>query len=131
MNQPQPIDLDDLEAKANAATKGQWKMTGDGQLMANGKTLHCYVQLPSPVMQAYWRNQADVPFIVAAQPQTVLSLIARVRELEAKVIAAGEALLDQSISKMDEFIEHQGQMIERLRNLVADINANEQEQAND
>lgn len=107
--------MNELKRRAEAATPGQWKMTGDGQLMANGKTLHCYAQLPALVMQAYWRNQADVPYIVAAQPQTTLSLIAHAERQQAAIVEARNALLA--------LVETDGSILGRVGNALRALEA--------
>lgn len=65
-------DLTDLRAKAEAATKGEWR---NGTLLTfevfAGNTCVCASQ-----------TEPDAAFIAAANPSTILSLIERIERLE-------------------------------------------------
>lgn len=68
-------ELDDLEAKAKAATQGPWHRSGDSVI----QTAH--------VTRDVWfipKAESDVDYIAAANPATVLALIAEVRQLQDK-----------------------------------------------
>lgn len=72
------IDLDDLEAKACAATSGNWSIYVDlGVSYIDSDAVPATRQ---PLAKVYAAN--DAAYIVAAQPSVVIGLIARVRELE-------------------------------------------------
>lgn len=62
------VDLDALVALAEAATPGQWVATGRWVRFG----LHDREQI----------SDEDAAFIAACDPQTVLALIERIRELE-------------------------------------------------
>jgi hypothetical protein len=92
--------LDTLEAKCRKASRGKWfaVKSSDGMEIAAGHVLENRPGLcrmaPGGVwvlelsdLNDNWRN--DRAFIVAAQPDTVLSLIARIRELEAEAAPQG------------------------------------------
>lgn len=91
------LDLDKLEAIAAAATPGPWREGADPW---NGKPLFVSDALdgngnPTSIIRApspEWGEEggfeitiADSAYIAAANPETVLKLIRRVRELEAAV----------------------------------------------
>lgn len=89
------VDLDDLEAKARAATAGPWKWDESTHLFygANGDTPiygHFHVGL---VVDA-----ADRDFVCTANPQTVLELVERLRarrtdeSVEMKLATENETL---------------------------------------
>lgn len=86
------LDLDAIEQSARAATPGPWEYVAfrhmqhdvftpeDDRPLAEGAgTIHCW-------------HAADARHIATANPSTVLALVARVRELEAAILA----LSDQS-----------------------------------
>ena len=73
------IDLDDLEAKARAATNGYWFIY-DVDLGVSYIDSDAVPATQPPLAKIYAAN--DAAYIVAAQPSVVLGLIARVRELE-------------------------------------------------
>jgi hypothetical protein len=74
------FNLDDLEAKAKAATPGPWKSAyvkghAFDQVFAevNGGDFLCDV---------YGKTSVDAAYIASANPATMLALTARIRELE-------------------------------------------------
>lgn len=92
---PDLSDLDKLEALASAATPGPWRKGKDPW---NGKPLFVsdtldgrgnptsIIRAPSPEWgeeQGFEITNADSAFIAAANPETVLKLIHRIRELGA------------------------------------------------
>ena len=82
------IDLADLEAKARAATHGEWsvltsRLDSTRSIMAGDPAFFLARCHKSPVSDA----TANAAYIVAAQPSVVLELIERIRAAEAK---AGE-----------------------------------------
>ena len=71
------IDLDALEELAKAATPGPWR--------ANRSTAYGYAVVETPDVEvAAELDAGDAAFIAAADPSTVLALIARVREAEGR-----------------------------------------------
>ena len=70
-----PIDLDQLETLATAATPGPWDY-GACEVFLKGTDFW-------PVI-ATCRNENDVAFIAVANPAAVLELIAEIRELQKK-----------------------------------------------
>ena len=81
-------DLSDLEAKARAATQGEWSVLTSSldstrSIMAGDPAFFLARCHKSPVSDA----TANAAYIVAAQPSVVLELIERIRDAEAK---AGE-----------------------------------------
>jgi hypothetical protein len=75
------IDLDDLERLAKAATPGPWDAgTCEGEVWSD-KLLVVWDALPN-----------DAAYIAAANPPTILALIARLRAAEA--VAEGVAAYD-------------------------------------
>lgn len=78
------IDLADLEAKARAATQGEWDIFENlGQDEA-----WCDWHRVGPFDMTGGKASADDLFIQAAQPRVVLELIERVRAAEAKAVEA-------------------------------------------
>lgn len=84
------IDLADLEAKALAATQGEWETweiagsrTDVRTVGANGRSLLIADGLDTTLAE----DEANAAYIAAAQPSVVLELIERIRAAEAK---AGE-----------------------------------------
>lgn len=108
-----PVDLDELERLAKAATDGPWIMQED---CGNCKGRHIVESRVESEMGEYgsilsswhpevvgcclegglgpnvdrWVAPADAAFIAAANPQTVLALIARLRALSAAVPTISE-----------------------------------------
>jgi hypothetical protein len=84
------VDLEKLEAKAEAADQDEWRWDGctlegvhDGQvvLFANLDAR----ETDEPEIVVSWSNKA---FIAANSPPVTLALIARIRELEAALFGA-------------------------------------------
>jgi hypothetical protein len=81
------IDLAEIEAKARAATQGEWAVN---PTLAQ---IDAFESSPVPVCQMLWPTElrseaqtfANAAYIAAAQPSVVLELIERVRAAEAKV----------------------------------------------
>lgn len=65
-----PVDLDGLEALANAATQGEWQLD-ELTVFVSGE---CYVEVTADA------SPEDAAFIAAANPATVLALIQEARE---------------------------------------------------
>lgn len=90
MHRGGPLDLDELEALAIAATPGPWRSFIEGrdhtsgddfiQTAGDGEDLYPRVVAGPSDWNANWR--ADQDFIAAASPVTVLDLIARLRSTE-------------------------------------------------
>lgn len=82
------IDLDDLEAKARAATPGPWKAErcNDDQLIleegdsTGWRKKHPFAYIASIGGWGYVDHK-NGEFIAAANPQTILELIGEMREL--------------------------------------------------
>lgn len=72
-------DLDELEKLAKAATPGLRAVARDGDIIDGT------IVMPNGDVLGYMYRDGDVEFTVAANPETVLTFIARVRELEADV----------------------------------------------
>lgn len=92
-----PAELDDLETKARAATPGPWHVnpyypkgavqTPDGPINQSR-----YVESGRGCICTTSNKGDDVDHIAAANPATVLRLVARVRELEAALLKANAGL---------------------------------------
>lgn len=101
-NQPEPLDLDTTEARANAATPGPWKEHDDpwnGKPLIYsgeewGRTAQSVIRSGAPEYgeeQGYECSDADIAFIVAARTD-VPALVAEVRRLRADLEFAKEGL---------------------------------------
>lgn len=80
------IDLDALEKLAREATPGPWEIeygTGDDEGEVYGLRARLGERLIETDTGIYPPRRRDAAFIAAANPSTVLALVARVRELEA------------------------------------------------
>ena len=77
------IDLDRLEALANKATPGPWRYADSEDHV----TITGFIFAGFDDLFTLQRDSAqgvmDAEFIAAANPQTILALIARIREMEA------------------------------------------------
>ena len=98
------INLDDLEAKAKAATPGPWRYNGYCGVLKWPD--NCEASLIAGTAEAEWRDciHCAIPeqerfnngaFIFAAQPLVVLELIHRIRELETNIKEATQYLREQ------------------------------------
>ena len=84
------INLDDLEAKARAATPG-WRRQGTAEKH------HVFIQHDHGIapelgrvllrMNEHFPYEADAAFVAACSPDVVLALVGRVRELESRLAA--------------------------------------------
>jgi hypothetical protein len=82
MTQPTQLDLDALQAAAEAATPGIWTTYKDGSEKLNNR---CNVVESGCAMVAYGQlSDEDANFIAAANPAVVLALIDRLRKAEAE-----------------------------------------------
>lgn len=91
------LNLEDLEAKAKAATPGLWECNevrtqcgrafriGSGEMLKAGKGC-CIIYDDYPGNPENERK-ANASYIAAANPATMLALIDRIRELEAREAA--------------------------------------------
>ena len=77
------IDIDKLEQLATAATPGPWEASAYGSVHPTGRSGSIVTALTKSGMHDGWAQNA--PFIAAADPATVLSLIAEVRALRTKL----------------------------------------------
>lgn len=81
-------DLTDLEAKARAATPGRWRLRGNAVMAGpedDAAAPHKFVCVTrTRPDRDGGAHLPDAYYIQAAQPSVVLSLIARIRELEAE-----------------------------------------------
>jgi hypothetical protein len=94
--------LDDLEAKAKAATPGPWYSDGDHCSVADGNGDY--------VCNLDFDQGDDADFIAAANPQTVLALI--------DVVRAADDLMDDIAMLGDKVPKNTGQTVEiALKNL--------------
>lgn len=89
-------DLDELERRAKAATPGPWEFENCYNLQRreflNGTEVHPHVLLKT--LNGWEPIPSDADFIAAANPQTVLALIAELRAL--REVAAG--VIDSAIA---------------------------------
>jgi hypothetical protein len=78
------LDLDELEAKARAATPGKWCIKLGQATFGDGSQVAYVMQdAPDPhAVIAYEVALTDAAHIAAANPATVLALIERVRRAE-------------------------------------------------
>lgn len=105
-----PLDLDALEAVARAATPGPWRTGWDGQefyVIPESSTdlwdrvaEFTFAIYPGSSDQQDECDTANAKHIAAFDPATVLALIERVREAEARVafaaaIVSGDATFDR------------------------------------
>jgi hypothetical protein len=91
------MNLGTLESLAKAATPGPWWIDSHGLCMSglnhktvfitDSKAMGTAVRHTDTGNLSHWRNDNDASFIAAANPETILALIALVREM-------GEALED-------------------------------------
>jgi len=82
------LDLDDLEAKARAATPG-WRRQGTVEKH------HVFIQHDHGIapelgrvllrMNEHFPYEADAAFVAACSPDVVLALVERVRRAEARI----------------------------------------------
>lgn len=97
------LDLDDLKAKALAATPGPWEswnvddetievragsaLTGTGSYRSTDMIVECDVDGYEPDEPDFRQREADADHIAAFGPPTVLALIERVERAEAQLAA--------------------------------------------
>ena len=84
------IDLDKLEKLAMGATPGPWSTNDHGvenniEVTSNYCTIATVASWLSGVPVSEWTDP-NAKFIAAANPETVLKLIVRIRELEEEVM---------------------------------------------
>lgn len=77
------VQLAELESKAKEATPGQWGRDGYFVCPARAEAGTTYVESWRPAAEA--RSVENARFIAAANPATILALIATIRELTAAV----------------------------------------------
>lgn len=106
------LNLDDLEAKAKAATPGPWECSevrtqcgrafriGSGEMLEAGKGC-CIIYDDYPGNPENERK-ANAAHIAAANPATVLELIRRFRELEAEKARARNEALEEAAKVADD-----------------------------
>lgn len=86
---PAPSIKDDqlawIEALAREATPGPWGRDGTDVAPTRNDQGTIYVELWKRVAEAL--SPADAEFIAAANPATILDMIARIRELERAAIS--------------------------------------------
>jgi len=109
-----PLDLDALQAAAEAATPGPWWDRSDeyGQSAPHyGEYGWSVPGCPAGETEDSPQGRADAAYIAAADPTTILALIRRVRDAEAErdkcaaaAVAAydGNALIQQANAARDE-----------------------------
>lgn len=104
-------DLEALEALAKAATPGPW-IAGDPHPFVPGAQVKLYGPNWTPIRieessERYVRPTRDADFIAAADPSTVLALIAELRQERAKVRGLGFSLegTQAALSRAEETIE--------------------------
>ncbi len=87
------LDLEALEAKAKAATPGEWRkmVRRDGSLI-----LSCGDPTKTHCQFDFEGRECDLDWIAAANPATMLALIERIRELEARLNIA-EGLMNSDL----------------------------------
>lgn len=117
------IDLDKLEALADAATPGPWTIDPQNQ-WDDGTNLPEQVDLRvngsrwSKVVDAVHVSDADAAFIAAANPATIKSLIASAREAAAEIEEA-RALIAESIGLVTEGYDDTGRFVKKGRAFLA------------
>ncbi|MFF2612672.1 hypothetical protein [Kitasatospora sp. NPDC058046] len=88
-----PLDLDAIQARADAATPGPWRATDDDDTWRMHGTHPRIPGMKWQILKApkantpyaeYWPSPADAEFIVQAR-QDVPALLARVQELETEL----------------------------------------------
>jgi hypothetical protein len=83
MTTSQPLNLDAIQARASAASKGPWRLSEDFNDIHNAEGDH---------LASYWHT-ADGEFIVHA-PEDVTAMAAEIRRLRAQLTAV-TALCDE------------------------------------
>ena len=78
------LDLDELEAKAKAATPGPWERISSAVFLEDS---------PHDIAHVKWIEDGE--FIAAANPKAILALIRELREARAAVAAEREACAAQ------------------------------------
>jgi len=101
------IDLDALQALAEKATPGQWKKSKGDWAEVEITTAQRIKESRAPIcgMEVSYtgkhgeEQRANARFIAAANPQTILSLITRIRDLERRAGAsAWQPMTDEEIN---------------------------------
>jgi len=93
------LDLDELELRAKAETPGPWRVEmgsldkGGAHVLTAAPSDRSWTDSPMIVSHYFYpHDDVDFAFIAAANPAAVLTLIARVRELEAGLVEACDYL---------------------------------------
>lgn len=94
------IDLDELERLAKAATPGPWIFVNVGYTFSQSAQ---YSIEPSPGVSVWEHNRKDADYIAAANPATVLALIARVRKAEARGVVHDAEWTRQMVASAEQF----------------------------
>ena len=100
----EPVDRAALRALAEAATSGPW-VVGDRWTDGGGSAVSCVnryddVSIEGAIVQAVngeWPDEPNAAFIAAADPSTVLALLARLDEAEG-LLAEATGTTDWSIA---------------------------------
>lgn len=88
------MTLDELESKAKAATPGEWQHEDGGYVgqYIDGRFEYSLVAYcGGPDRENMHEGPANAAYIAAANPATMLALIARIRELEERDTELSEA----------------------------------------
>ena len=89
------INLDKLEAKARAATPGPWQALENPEMAIRWVEAMCHAGGSVCTAHDNWslgQNKRNSVFIAAANPETVLALIDRLRRAEKNEATARKAL---------------------------------------
>lgn len=91
--------LAELEMLAGKATQGEWWIDSHGHAMMALGSLDVIFQTkdgegpavrhPETGNLSHWRNDWDASFIAAANPATILALLAHIADLKQQLAAAG------------------------------------------
>ena len=116
------FDLDKLEALAKAATPGEWRVSNHRQSSRAIQTVKNDYEVASVPLNKFTdnrRREADADFIAAANPSTILALVAHIRQLEAD----NKDFLEQITVQTESVLFKELQEIMKANNALHDENA--------
>lgn len=104
-------NLDELVELAKKATPGKWWIDSHGHTMvafsgeagdvevvfATDNNMGPTIRHDDTGNLSHWRNDNDATFIAAANPETVLALIARIKALDEDLLALRKALSETAV----------------------------------
>jgi len=94
--------LDDLEKKANAATKGEWLLSDSGECISSTEQS----EDEWPICVDENASLSNLKFIVAANPEQVKKLLEALRVADAALNVRGDSLACSCCGSDDSVEEH-------------------------